>query len=215
MGTTVLLVDDHELIRQGLARAFERDDDMTVVGQAGTVAEGVAAWRDLAPDVVVTDLQLPDGHGLDVVRAIRAHNDTVGVVVLTMHAGDDQIFAAMEAGASAFVGKDTRATEVVSAAKHAAVAPRTFLCAGLSAAMMRRATNPSPPRQSAREEEVLSLLADGLGTSEIAGRLYLSESTAKTHITHIYQKLGAANRAQALVTAMRLGLLDHASPQRF
>jgi DNA-binding NarL/FixJ family response regulator len=215
MGTTVLLVDDHELIRQGLARAFERDDDMTVVGQAGTVAEGVAAWRDLAPDVVVTDLQLPDGHGLDVVRAIRAHNDTVGVVVLTMHAGDDQIFAAMEAGASAFVGKDTRATEVVSAAKHAAVAPRTFLCAGLSAAMMRRATNPSPPRLSAREEEVLSLLADGLGTSEIAGRLYLSESTAKTHITHIYQKLGAANRAQALVTAMRLGLLDHASPQRF
>jgi DNA-binding NarL/FixJ family response regulator len=215
MGTTVLLVDDHELIRQGLARAFERDADMTVVGQAGSVADGVAAWHELSPDVVVTDLQLPDGHGLDVVRAIRAGSDTTGVVVLTMHAGDDQIFAAMEAGASAFVGKDTRATEVVSAAKHAAVAPRTFLCAGLSAAMMRRATNPSPPRLSAREEEVLSLLADGLGTSEIAGRLYLSESTAKTHITHIYQKLGAANRAQALVTAMRLGLLDHASPQRF
>jgi DNA-binding NarL/FixJ family response regulator len=215
MGTTVLLVDDHELIRQGLARAFERDADMTVVGQAGTVAEGVAAWQELSPDVVVTDLQLPDGHGLDVVRAIRASSDTTGVVVLTMHAGDDQIFAAMEAGASAFVGKDTRATEVVSAAKHAAVAPRTFLCAGLSAAMMRRATNPTPPRLSAREEEVLSLLADGLGTSEIAGRLYLSESTAKTHITHIYQKLGAANRAQALVTAMRLGLLDRASPQRF
>jgi DNA-binding NarL/FixJ family response regulator len=215
MGTTVLLVDDHELIRQGLARAFERDADMTVVGQAGNVADGVAAWQDLSPDVVVTDLQLPDGHGLDVVRAIRTSSDTTGVVVLTMHAGDDQIFAAMEAGASAFVGKDTRATEVVSAAKHAAVAPRTFLCTGLSAAMMRRATNPSPPRLSAREDEVLSLLADGLGTSEIAGRLYLSESTAKTHITHIYQKLGAANRAQALVTAMRLGLLDHASPQRF
>jgi DNA-binding NarL/FixJ family response regulator len=215
MGTTVLLVDDHELIRQGLARAFERDADMTVVGQAGTVADGVAAWRDLRPDVVVTDLQMPDGHGLDVVRAIRADSDTTGVVVLTMHAGDDQIFAAMEAGASAFVGKDTRATEVVSAAKHAAVAPRTFLCAGLSAAMMRRATTPSPPRLSSREEEVLALLADGLGTGEIAGRLYLSESTAKTHITHIYQKLGAANRAQALVTAMRLGLLDRASPQRF
>jgi DNA-binding NarL/FixJ family response regulator len=215
MGTTVLLVDDHELIRQGLARAFERDADMTVVGQASTVAEGVSAWKELAPDVVVTDLQMPDGHGLDLVRAIRAQSDATGVVVLTMHAGDDQIFAAMEAGASAFVGKDTRATEVVSAAKHAAVAPRTFLCAGLSQAVMRRATSPAPPKLSGREAEVLDLLADGLGTSEIASSLYMSESTAKTHITHIYQKLGAANRAQALVTAMRMGLLDHATPHRF
>ncbi|QSR31754.1 DNA-binding response regulator [Nocardioides sp. S5] len=215
MGTTVLLVDDHELIRQGLARAFERDVDMTVIGQAGSVEGGISFWDDLQPDVVVTDLQMPDGSGLDVVRAIRAKSDTTGVVVLTMHAGDDQIFAAMEAGASAFVGKDTRATEVVSAAKHAAVAPRTFLCAGLSRAVMRRATSPAPPRLSGRESEVLALLADGLGTGEIAGSLFMSESTAKTHITHIYQKLGAANRAQALVTAMRLGLLDHTSPQRF
>lgn len=215
MGTSVLLVDDHELIRQGLARAFERDADMTVVGQAGNVAEGVAAWKRLDPDVVVTDLQLPDGHGLDVVRSIRATSDTTGVVVLTMHAGDDQIFAAMEAGASAFVGKDTRATEVVSAAKHAAVAPRTFMCAGLSQAVMRRATTPAPPKLSGREAEVLALLADGLGTGEIASSLYMSESTAKTHITHIYQKLGAANRAQALVTAMRLGLLNHLTSERF
>ena len=215
MGTTVLLVDDHELIRQGLARAFERDDDMSVVGQAGSVADGVAAWADLRPDVVVTDLQMPDGHGLDVVRAVRSTSESTGLVVLTMHAGDDQIFAAMEAGASAFVGKDSKASDVVSAAKHAAVAPRTFLCAGLSAAMMRRAAGPSTPRLSSREEQVLVLLADGLGTGEIAGRLYLSESTAKTHITHIYQKLGAANRAQALVTAMRMGLLDRHSPTQF
>ena len=215
MTTRVLLIDDHELIRQGLARAFERDDEMTVVGQAGSVAEGVKTYTDLEPDVVVSDLELPDGHGLDLVRQVRQTSDAVGVVVLTMHAGDDQIFAAMEAGASAFVGKDSKASDVVSAARHAAVAPRTFLCAGLSGAMMRRATAPAPPRLSAREEEVLSLLADGLGTGEIAGSLYMSESTAKTHITHIYQKLGAANRAQALVAAMRLGLLDHASPQRF
>jgi DNA-binding NarL/FixJ family response regulator len=215
MSTTVLLVDDHELIRQGLARAFERDQDMTVIGQAGNVAEARQAYAALLPDVVVTDLQLPDGHGLEIVRSVREVSDTTGVVVLTMHAGDDQIFAAMEAGASGFVGKDSRAAEVISAAKHAAVAPRTFLCSGLSAAMMRRASAPVTPRLSGREEEVLALLADGLGTGEIAGRLYLSESTAKTHITHIYQKLGAANRAQALVTAMRMGLLDHLSPQRF
>ena len=212
MSTTVMLVDDHELIRQGLAKAFERDEEMEIVGQAGSVNEALAAYHELTPDVVVTDLQLPDGLGLEIVRAVRSENDSVGLVVLTMHAGDDQIFAAMEAGASAFVGKDSKASEVVSAAKHAAVAPRTFLCAGLSAAMMRRATTPAAPRLSGREEEVLVLLAEGLGTSDIAGRLYLSESTAKTHITHIYQKLGAANRAQALVTAMRMGMLDHLSP---
>jgi len=211
--TTVLLVDDHELIRQGLARAFERDVQMSVRGQAGTVNGGVAAFTDLQPNVVVTDLQLPDGNGLEIVRAIREVSDTTGVVVLTMHAGDEHIFAAMEAGASAFVGKDSGANEVVSAAKHAAVAPRTFLCTGLSAAMVRRATAPATPRLSGREDQVLSLLADGLGTGEIASRLYLSESTAKTHITHIYQKLGATNRAQALVTAMRLGLLDRVSPR--
>lgn len=215
MTTRVLLIDDHELIRQGLARAFERDDEMTVVGQAGSVSDGVVAFGELQPDVVVTDLELPDGHGLDVVRQVRQQSEAAGLVVLTMHAGDDQIFAAMEAGASAFVGKDSKATEVVSAARHAAVAPRTFLCSGLSAAMMRRATTPAPPKLSAREDEVLALLADGLGTGEIANSLYMSESTAKTHITHIYQKLGAANRAQALVAAMRLGLLDHASTQRF
>ncbi|MGN0063990.1 MAG: response regulator transcription factor, partial [Nocardioides sp.] len=134
MATTVLLVDDHELIRQGLARAFERDSDMTVVGQAGGVKEAVELYDELHPDVVVTDLQLPDGNGLEIVRALRERSGEVGVVVLTMHAGDDQIFAAMEAGASGFVGKDSKATEVVSAAKHAAVAPRTFLCAGLSEA---------------------------------------------------------------------------------
>jgi DNA-binding NarL/FixJ family response regulator len=215
MTTRVLLIDDHELIRQGLARAFSRDSEMTVVGQTGSVAEGVEAFVELTPDVIVTDLELPDGHGLEVVRQARATSDTVGLVVLTMHAGDDQIFAAMEAGASAFVGKDNKATDVVSAARHAAVAPRTFLCSGLSAAMMRRATNPAPPKLSAREDEVLMLLANGLGTGEIAGSLYMSESTAKTHITHIYQKLGAANRAQALVAAMRLGLLDRATPRRF
>ena len=212
MTTTVLLVDDHELIRQGLARAFERDDEMEVVGQAASVSEALRVYGECRPDVVVTDLQLPDGLGLEIVHAIREKTGAVGLVVLTMHAGDDQIFAAMQAGASAFVGKDSRSSEVVSAAKHAAVAPRTFLCAGLSAAMMRRAATPAAPKLSSREAEVLVLLADGLGTREIAQKLFMSDSTAKTHITHIYQKLGAANRAQALVTAMRTGLLDHVSP---
>ena len=132
--------------------------------------------------------------------------------MLTMHSGDDQIFTAMEAGASAFVGKDAPSSDVVSAARHAHVSPRTFMCSGLAAAMMRRASD-DRPRLSEREQEVLELLAEGLGTGAIAGRLYMSESTAKTHIARIYQKLGATNRAQALVTAMRLGLLSSVQPR--
>ncbi len=209
--TTVLLVDDHELIRHGLATAFSLDPSLRIVGQAATVAQALAAWHEHRPDVVVTDLQLPDGTGLDVVRAVRRDAPEVGLVVLTMHSGDEQIFAAMEAGASAFVGKDSPSTEVVKAAKHAAVSPRTFLCAGLSSAMIRRTTGEST-RLSDREHEVLLLLADGLGAGQIAGQLYMSESTAKSHIARIYQKLGATNRAQALVTAMRSGLLSSISP---
>jgi len=210
--TRVVLVDDHELIRQGLARAFERDPNMLIVGQAGSVVQALAAYEQHKPDVVVTDLQLPDGTGLDIIRAIRQQNSDIGLVILTMHSGDDQIFAAMEAGASAFVGKDAPSSEVVSSARHANISPRTFLCAGLAGAMMRRASE-DRPRLSEREQEVLELLADGLGTAAIAGKLYMSESTAKTHIARIYQKLGATNRAQALVTSMRLGLLSSVQPR--
>ena len=207
----VVLVDDHELIRQGLSRAFERDEQMQVVGVAGSVVQAMAAWEEQKPDVVVTDLQLPDGSGLDIIRAIRAGNDKVGLVMLTMHSGDDQIFAAMEAGASAFVGKDAPSREVIGSARHAFLSPRSFLCAGLAGAMMRRGTS-DVPKLSPREAEVLDLLAEGMGTGAIAGKLYMSESTAKTHIARIYQKLGAMNRAQALVTAMRMGLLTSVKP---
>lgn len=211
MTTRVLLVDDHELIRQGIARAFERATDMVVAGQAGSVAQALAAYETLRPDVVITDLQLPDGTGIDLIRAIRRQSTDTGLVMLTMYSGDEQLFAAMEAGASAFVGKDTPAGEVVKAAAHAAASPRTFLCSDLAGVMMRR-TALATPRLTKREQEVLGLLADGLGTSAISGRLFMSESTAKTHIARIYQKLGARNRAQAVVTAMRMGLVDKGLP---
>lgn len=205
--TTILMVDDHELIRSGLAGAFEASGEFEVVGQAGSVAEALAAARKTHPDVVVTDVRLPDGSGLDIVRALRDERPEVGLVVLTMYAGDEQLFAAMDAGASAFVGKDAPSTEVINAAKHAAVSPRTFTCVGLGDAMMRKMTSVTP-RLSEREREVLDLLGKGLGVSAIAAKLYVSESTTKSHITKIYDKLGAANRAQALVSAMRLGLLS-------
>jgi DNA-binding NarL/FixJ family response regulator len=208
--TTVLLVDDHDLIRDGLTGVFAREPDMEVVGTAKTVQEALLRHAESIPDVVVTDLQLQDGTGLDVVRAVRRTRQTAGLVVLTMHAGDDQIFAAMEAGASAFVGKDAPSSEVVKAARHAAISPRSFLCAGLADAVMRRSHLEST-RLTDREHDVLVLLADGLSAAEIGQRLHLSESTVKSHVGHIYQKLGAANRAQALVTAMRVGLLSSVS----
>lgn len=209
--TTVLLIDDHQLIRQGLAGAFEQSDGFEVVGQAGTVDDGIAQARSLAPDVVVTDVQLPDGTGFDIVRALRKERKNIGLVVLTMYAGDEQLFAAMDAGASGFVGKDAPTSSVVSAARQAAVAPLTFTCTGLAEAMLRRMSS-GTPRLTDRERQVLDLLADGLGVSAIAGKLYLSESTAKSHIGRIYDKLGAGNRAQALVTAMRMGLISSVSP---
>ena len=207
----ILLVDDHELIRSGLGAVLDLEDDMAVSGTAGTVTEAVARYDELAPDVVIADLQLPDGTGLDIVRTIRKQSDRTGLIVLTMHSGDDQIFAAMQAGASGFVGKDAPSSEVVRAARHAAVSPRAFVCAGLVGAMTRRRSGEST-HLSDREHDVLLLLADGLGAAAIGEKLYLSESTAKSHIARIYQKLGAANRAQALVTAMRIGLLSSIQP---
>jgi DNA-binding NarL/FixJ family response regulator len=211
MATSVLLVDDHELIRHGLAGAFTRDSAFAVAGQAGTIADALSLAATSQPDVVVIDLQLPDGSGLDLVRALRKDRKDQGLVVLTMYAGDEQIFAAMDAGASAFVGKDAPSTDVVGAARHAAVAPLSFTCAGLPEAMIRRMSS-ATPRLSDRERQVLDLLADGLGVAAIAGKLYISESTAKTHIAKVYEKLGAANRAQALVAAMRAGLIDTSAP---
>jgi DNA-binding NarL/FixJ family response regulator len=208
---TVLLVDDHDLIRDGLTAVFSVEPDMEVVGAAATVAEAFELYAEHQPQVVVTDLQLQDGTGLDVIRHVRAHSPDTGLVVLTMHSGDEQIFAALEAGASAFVGKDAPSVEVVKAARNAAISPGTFTSVGLVDAVVRRTTAAST-RLSDRELEVLRHLADGSSTAEIAGRLYLSESTVKSHVQKIYQKLGAANRAQALVTAMRIGLLASAAP---
>ena len=150
----LLLVDDHDLIRSGLGAVIDLEDDMDVVGTAGSVAEAVAQYEALSPDVVIADLQLQDGTGLDIVRTIRKSSNDTGLIVLTMHSGDDQIFAAMQAGASGFVGKDAPSSEVVKAARHAFVSPRAFVCAGLVGAMMRRASG-EIGRASCRERVCL------------------------------------------------------------
>jgi DNA-binding NarL/FixJ family response regulator len=206
MTTKVLLVDDHALIRDGLRRAFETDGGFEVVAEAGTVEEAVAADAEHSPDVVVMDVRLPDGSGLDATRRIRARRPDVGIVVLTMYAGDQQLFDALESGASAFVAKSAPADEVVNAARHAAAAPTNFSAADLAGAMRRR-LDPEGPRLTGREREILQLLSDGLAIPAIAKQLYISESTAKTHVSKVYEKLGAANRAQALMAAVRTGII--------
>ena len=212
MATSVLLIDDHDLIRQGLRRAFERNEDFRVLGEAASLGQGEQMVASLKPQVVVIDVRLPDGSGLDLVRKMRQHVPGLGIVVLTMYAGDEQLFAALDSGASAFVPKDAPAEDVVAAARHAAVSPKSFTAPDLAEAMQRR-LKPTGPQLSPREREVLDLLAEGLGVAAIARKLYISESTAKTHISKIYDKLGAANRAQAIMNAIRAGLIKGHSSQ--
>jgi DNA-binding NarL/FixJ family response regulator len=203
--TTVLLVDDHELIRQGLRQNFERDPGFEVVGEAGSAAEAEQLVAALSPDVVIMDIRLPDANGLDATRALRARHPDLGIVVLTMYAGDEQVIGALDAGASAFIPKSAPAQEVMAAARHAAVAPGTFSAADLAGVLRRAST--SRVQLTAREREVLGLLAQGLPVAAIAKQLFISQSTTKSHIARLYEKLEAGNRAHAMVNAMRLGLL--------
>ena len=206
MPTRVLLVDDHDLIRQGLRRSFELDAAFEVVGEAGSIAVALELADSLTPDVVVMDVRLPDGSGIDATAALRSRHAAMGIVILTMYAGDDHLMGALEAGASAFVPKNAPAAEVLAAAKHAAASPSAFAAADLAGAMRRRMTT-ERIKLTDREMQVLTLMADGLNVAALAKTLFISESTAKSHIAKIYEKLGAANRTQALMTALRLGVL--------
>jgi DNA-binding NarL/FixJ family response regulator len=205
--SSVLIVDDHDLVRAGLRMAFQRAEDLEIVGEASKVAEAVDALDQLSPDVLVTDLGLPDGDGMTLVRRARKGDRRIGIVIVTMYTGDDELFGALESGATAFVGKDAPAGQVIAAARHAAVSPDTFIAPGLAAAIERKMNAPDRPKLSPREIQALELLVDGFTIAQIARRLFISESTAKTHVQNIYGKLEARNRAQAVVKAIGLGLV--------
>ena len=207
MGISVLLVDDHALIRQGLRRAFEQTDDLVVVAEAGSLAEALALERAHNPDVAVVDVNLGDGNGIEFVKTMRARRPEMGLVVLTMYDGDEHVFASLEAGASAFVLKGAPSEDVVSAARQAASAPTAFTAQDLAGAMRRRMQTPQV-QLTPRESEILQLLGKGSSVAQISSELYISQSTAKTHMSKLYDKLGAANRTQAVMAAVRLGLLS-------
>jgi len=210
--TEVLLVDDHAVIREALARYLDGNDGLTVVGQAGGLSEGRAALtrhvRDSGEGVVLLcDVSLPDGSGLDLVREARSRHGRLGIVVLTMHEDDQTLLTALDAGASSLLWKSTPADQVVTAIHAAAAEPTSFTAADLGAAL-RRSKDKASVSLTPREFEVLQLLADGSSIREVSTALFMSDSTAKTHVAKIYSKLGAHNRASAVIAAVRLGLVD-------
>lgn len=205
MGLRVLVVDDHELVRCGVREALVASGH-EAVAEAGGVADARRRLGVVEVDAAVVDMRLPDGTGLELVRDLREMQPDLGIVVLTMFPGDDVLFDAMEAGANAVVGKDSPLRTMISKIEDAAADPSSFSAPDLAAAMRRRMRD-SGPVLTPRELEVLELLAEGYSVSQLARRLCVSQSTAKTHAARIYQKLGAGNRAQAVMEAVRRGIL--------
>lgn len=203
----LVLVDDHELIRGGLRHAFEAEGDFDVVAEAATCSEAFEVVQVSKPDVVVVDVSLPDGNGLDLARNLRTSSTELGIVVLTMFNTDEHLFQALECGASAFVTKSESTTDLVAAIRHAAISPTAFTARGLAEAMHRRVAGNSDVRLTPREAEILELLKLGLPAHAIAAKLYMSSSTAKAHISKLYERLGARNRTQAIMEAVRLHLI--------
>jgi len=205
--TRVLLVDDHGVVRGSLRQVIDTEPDLEVIAEADSVASGLRAVAMHDPDVVLCDVTMGDGSGIDLVRQCRRESSSRGLVVLTMHGDDDVLFAALDAGASSLVLKSAHLDEVLAAIRRAAVSPTIFSAAGMAEAMRRRSANPRPVL-TVRETEVLTLLKDGMSVQQVSRRLFLSESTVKTHVAKVYDKLGATNRTQAIMTALRMKLLD-------
>ncbi|MDX2702736.1 response regulator transcription factor [Streptomyces sp. PA03-6a] len=216
----VLLADDQTLVREAFAMLVESAPDMQVVGHAATGREAVAAARAGRADVVIMDIRMPDLDGIEATRLIAADDDLAGVrvLVLTTYDSDDHVVPALRAGASGFLVKDTRPADLLDAIRTVA-AGEALLSPGPTARLIARVLRlpegpppggPAPERLaalSARERQVLTLVARGLNNTEVAEALGLSPLTAKTHVSRIMGKLGARDRAQLVITAYESGLV--------
>jgi DNA-binding NarL/FixJ family response regulator len=203
--TTVVLVDDHTMLRQGLRRALE-GEGVKVVGEAADGDEGVRVCLATKPDVVLMDVSMPGTDGIDATKKLVGADNRMRVVMLTMHIDRDVIDRAIKAGAVGYLTKDASISEVLEAIRLAANGDRP-MSPRLAEAMLTEARNDSEPVISQREEEVLQLVADGLGTTEIAERLYISQKTVKNHLASIYDKLDARDRTQAVLMAVKMGIV--------
>jgi DNA-binding NarL/FixJ family response regulator len=210
----VLIVDDHVLFREGMLSLLSTVPDFSVVGQASTVQEAVSLSRDLQPDLVLMDIGLPDGSGLDALKAIIAHRPETAVVMLTIYEGDDFLFEAIRSGARGYLLKGTPFDKLVAALRRAHHG-ESVLSREMASRVVREfqrlgsyvQADPSTISVlTARELEVLRHIAMGASNSEIAEQLYISEHTVKVHVHNIFDKLQVKNRAQAAGFARRYGL---------
>jgi DNA-binding NarL/FixJ family response regulator len=201
------IVDGHTLIRYGLRELLSHHQDIEIVAECASAAEAVLLVATARPDVVTLGISLPDGDGLQVAQGFRERYPDLGIVILTSQDEDAALFRAVESGASAFVAKTAPVDEVLAAIRHAAAAASSFSASGLAGLLTRRRWAKERLPLSPRETEVLLLLRDGMSIPAISLAMFISQSTAKTYVGRLYDKLGAANRAQALMTAVRHGLI--------
>ena len=212
MSIRLVLADDHRMLREGLRRSMA-DEGFDVVGEAADGEEAVRLCSDVHPDVVLMDVTMPDVDGVQATARIRSENPDVRVVMLTMHADDAVIASAIRAGASGYLVKDCSTDEIAEAVRLAAD-DDAALSPGLAASMLNEVRRLEPTNGSdcdravtKREEEVLQLIADGCSTPEVAASLYISQKTVKNHLASIYQKLDARDRTQAVLRAVRMGIV--------
>ncbi len=207
----VMIVDDHAIVRQGLRTYLDLQPDLEVVGEASNGQEAVLVARDTLPDVVLMDLVMPNGNGVDATRAITTMSPSTRVIVLTSFSEDEQVFASIKAGAQGYLMKDVLPQDLVRAIRtvHSGEAQ---LDPEIARKLMQEFTNPQPttPKHdlTEREMEVLRLIAHGKSNKEIAEDLVLSEKTVKTHVSNILQKLHLSDRTQAAVYALRQKIVD-------
>ena len=212
MPIRLLLADDHRMLREGLRRSLT-DEGFEVVGEASDGAEAVDMASSLRPDVVLMDVTMPDVDGVEATRRLQATHPEIPVVMLTMHADKSVIANAMRAGAIGYLVKDCSTDEIADTLRQAA-SEDTALSTELAGVMLAevKRIDPDPADESdrivtKREVEVLQLIADGCSTQEVADSLYISQKTVKNHLASIYQKLDARDRTQAVLQAVRMGIV--------
>ncbi len=205
----VLIVEDHQIVADGLAALLNDQKDMSVVGKVASVAESAAAAAELMPDVVLLDFRLNDGTGADAAAAIRRVAPHSKHIFLTREDSDVARFAALESGASGFIHKSRAAAEVVEAIRTVATGG-TLITPSAIATLLNRRRQSDGQRESltAREKEVLRLMAEGVSSRDIATRLGISYATVRTHIRSLGAKLGVHSKVQAIVKARELALID-------
>ena len=199
----VLIVDDHSVVRRGLAAIIDMEEDAIVVGQAGDGAEAIELWRNLQPDVVLMDLRMPGVDGVEAIRRIRAEDGEAGIIVLTTFDHDEDIYAGLRAGAKAYLLKDVEPEELFRCIR-AVHAGDAYLQPKVAAKLAQRVQE-EPLTE--REEQILKLLAEGKSNRAIGEVLHITESTVKSHMKSLFVKLDVTSRAEAIGLAARRGLV--------